>query len=130
MIAMVKRSRLSRNGSKPRSSRLPSVGMTVPQIENLARKLMLVETSIWEKHGWEDGGMVVKPVYEKELKAELQKLGVTKLNPIFYDIFEDANWHTMNEALVKFGVLVYPTESDNKVFDAYRSQGGRTWQLT
>jgi len=127
---MVKRSRLSRNGSKPRISRLPSVGMTVPQIENLARKLMLADARIWEKHGWEHGGMVVKPVYEKELKAELAKLGVTKLSPIFYNIFEDANWHTMNEALVKFGVLVYPIEADEKVFDAYRSQGGKTWELT
>jgi hypothetical protein len=99
------------------------------QIENLARKLMLADAKIWKKHGWKAGSMVVESVYKKELRAELKKLGVKKLHPIFYNIFEDANWHTMNKALVDLGVLVYPTERNGKVFDTYRSQGGRTWQL-
>jgi hypothetical protein len=127
---MVKRSRLSKKGGKLRQSRLPSMGMTVSQIASLARKIMLVETKIWEKHGWEHAGMVVKPVYEKELLAELNKLDVKSLPPIFYEIFEDANWHTMNASLVDLGVLAYPTASSRKVYDAYRAQGGKTWELT
>jgi len=127
---MNRKSRLSRSVGKLHQSRLPSIGMTVPQVESLARKIMLAETRIWDKHGWEHAGMVVKPVYEKELKAELDKLGVKKLPSIFYEIFEDANWHTMNSSLVDFGVLAYPTASSRKVYDAYRAQGGKTWELT
>lgn len=107
---------------------LPS---SVYSIEQTARKIMLTDAKIWERHGWEDGGAVVPDVYRKELKAELAKMKIRKLDPIYYSIFEDANWHTMNEALLKLGVFErYPSEVDDKVYRKYRSMGGKTWELT
>jgi hypothetical protein len=95
------------------------------QIEREARGVMSAGASIWRKHGWEDGDMVNKNIFEQDLK---KKLGKKKISPIVADILEDANWHTQNSVLENAKMFKGKAYAP-RLYRKYRQLGGRTWNL-
>lgn len=92
-----------------------------------------------------------KKVLEIERKArQLMDNGLynlpKKLSIIYYYIFEDANFHTLNNELTRKGVFgevkvtqyvngtvyspkSYGTPYAERLYRDYKKSGGRTWQL-
>ena len=88
--------------------------------------LTQLENTIWNKYGWTNGGMVN---FEKH-KAELRKKVAPKsLSYVYYHIFEDANFHTLNKSLEEMGAFTGTYADAQNDFDEYRKAGGKTWQL-
>ena len=80
------------------------------QIEKNVRKFM-----IWEnKYGATKAAMMVK-----------EKYGT--LPRVYFDIFQDANYHTFNDKLES--LYVGSSEDADKEWEAYRKAGGRSWSV-
>ena len=103
--------------------------MNIKEIEKTARAIMNIDRKIWGRHGWTSGDMVDSAIYRAELIAELDKRGIKKLPYLYYHIFEDANFHTLNSALEYRGRLIGNYGEAQKDFDEYSRKGGRTWEL-
>jgi hypothetical protein len=114
---------------KQKSREKSIYGMNVKEIEKTARAVMRIDNKIWQKHGWTNGGMVDSMIYRVELIAELDKKGIKRLPYIYYHIFEDANYHTLNSALEDRGRLSGNYGEAQKDFDEYSRKGGKTWEL-
>lgn len=106
--------------------------LNIKIIEAKARKIMIINNKIWDRHEWESGGDVVKSIYRNELKDELEKLNIRELSILYYYIFEDANYHTLNQALEELGIYkgTYGSEKAEQMWQKYRTKGGRTWRLS
>lgn len=98
----------------------------VKKIESQARKLMKLDNSIWNKYKWESEDQVDQEIYQAELK---KKIRPRSLSYVYYHIFEDANYHSLNKALEEIGAF-YGTYGDaQEEFTDYHNSGGKTWQL-
>jgi hypothetical protein len=111
--------------------KLSYVGLSVSQIEKLAKKIMMLDMKIWSRYRWSAGDEVKWDIYKPELKKGLAKMKITYLPPLFYHIFEDANYHTLNGALADLKVLREPGQGPKRreAFNDYVNRGGRTWNL-
>ena len=98
----------------------------VKQIESKARKLMKLDSSIWNKYGWTSGSEVEQGKYQAELK---KKINQKSLSYVYYHILEDANFHSLNKALEEVGAFHGTYGEAQDEFTDYRSSGGRTWKL-
>ena len=96
----------------------------VNKIQKIARKLMDIDSRIWDKNKWQSGGDVNNEIYKKDLKKIFKK---RKLDGIYYDILEDANFHTLNKMLSEEGY--FKSLGNQEKYDEYRKAGGRTWNL-
>jgi len=65
-----------------------------------SERLMLLDNKIWQKHGWQHGGMVDKKLYAREIK---KAVGKRKFSEKTYDVLENENYHTLNATLGKLG---------------------------
>jgi len=102
-------------------------------IEMKAMALMKADNEILNRHNWISGGDVDKLTYLKDLKRILKKLKIKKLEPLYYLILEDANYHTLNEALVDLKMfptmMPWTSPKADRDFKKYKRLGGRTWEL-
>lgn len=87
-----------------------------------ARKVMNLNSKVWNKHGWQSGSDVVNDVLKKEIK---KKFGTKKFDPVVSEILEDANYHSVNQALQDTGSVKYKGNRLKK----YMKLGGKTWDL-
>lgn len=88
-----------------------------------AKKIMEADGKIWEEEGWQHGGMVNKEVLKSKLARRLRK---KRFSPVVYEILEDANFHSSNNALKELGYIDYPKRNQLK---KYRRLGGKTWDI-
>lgn len=106
----------------------------VKATERKARKIMKMDIAIWDRHDWQSGGAVNKVVHRKELRRELSNSNIHKIPDFYYFIFEDGNFHTLNEALEDINRFESKNPSFNEkaqeTYDQYRDAGGKTWVLT
>jgi len=98
----------------------------VKKIQEQARKLMRLDGSIWSKHKWQSGEQVDKEKEKEELK---KKVKPKSLSYIYYHIFEDANFHSLNTVLEEIGAFQGTYGEAQNEFTEYRKAGGKTWQL-
>lgn len=105
-----------------RSSRIKKAS-----IEAKARTLMIMDNQIWDKHGWKHAGAINKAIYRKEISKRVKG----KIPIIYYYIFEDANFHSLNKALEDLNRFEgeYGSVDAEEQWKAYRKAGGRTWDL-
>ena len=96
----------------------------IKQIENKARKLMDKDASIWDKNGWQSGSDVDLLVYKREIKVAPKSLPY-----IYYHIFEDANFHSLNKVFEEIGAFQGTYGNAQAEFNDYKNSGGRTWNL-
>jgi hypothetical protein len=96
----------------------------VKKIESQARKLMAKDGQIWSKFNWQSGGQVDMEKYKKELKVKPRSISY-----LFYHIFEDANYHTLNEALQEMGAFIGSYANSESEYQDYKKSGGRTYNL-
>lgn len=101
------------------------------KIENTASKIMKIDNAIWKKYGWKSGSDVKTNIYNTELIKRLNKARIYEVPYIYYHIFEDANFHTLNKGLeetnsFKKGETYAGTE---KQYNVYIKKGGKTWEL-
>lgn len=103
----------------------------VAKTEEDIRMLMRMDSSIWDKHGWKHGGMVVDEIYKKELKEKLDEKGIQKLPDYYYHILEDANFHTLTSVLedLKMFSPNWKYEKGEADYKKYKKLGGRTWNV-
>ena len=101
----------------------------VKKIEAETKKLMTLDSSIWEKYGWQDGSQVDMNVYKNEIR---KKISQKSIDPIYFSILEDANFHSLNKALEEIGAFKKKFEGDEKdeeIYNDYKNSGGRTWNV-
>ena len=98
----------------------------VKEIEKKANKLMILDNKIWNKYGWESGGDVNDDIHKKEWQ---KKIKPQSLNYIYYHIFEDANFHSMNSMFEELNVFQGTYEGTEEEYNDYRKSGGRTWNI-
>jgi hypothetical protein len=70
--------------------------------------------------------------YKQKVKELLEKEGINSLDPMYYQILEDANYHTLNHALEDLKIFPDFKGDYSKGDDAYhqyRAKGGKTWEL-
>ncbi len=101
--------------------------MNIQAIQNKAKKIMSLDTQIWNKYGWKSGGEVNFAVYQQELNKKVKG----KLPILFYYIFEDANYHTLNKALEELKKFKgsYGSDEAERQWNEYRKAGGKTWNF-
>jgi len=101
--------------------------MKIKPIETKARKLMITDSNIWNKYGWKSGGQVDIEIYKKELGKKVKG----KLPMLYYYIFEDANYHTLNQALEEMNKFKgkYGSDESERQYNEYKQAGGKTWKL-
>jgi len=87
-----------------------------------AKKIMMESSKIWQTHKWEHRGMVKQDVLKKEI---MKKFGKKKFDPVVAEILEDANFHSVNQALDEMGLVEYKGDRLTK----YKKLGGRTWDI-
>lgn len=87
-----------------------------------AKKIMIASSNVWEKHGWKSGGDVKDTVLKK---AMMKKFGKKKFDPVVAEILEDANFHSVNQALDELGMVKYK----GTLLPKYKKLGGRTWNI-
>lgn len=99
------------------------------KIEKKAKKLMRIDTMIWNKHGWRSGGAVKQNIYLRDLRKATKSM--SKLPIIYYYILEDANYHTLNKGLEEIDKFKgkYGSDKSEDEYSKYRKNGGRTWNL-
>ena len=88
----------------------------IKNIENKARKIMLIENEVKNKDF---------EIFKRELKKRVK----SKLPYFYYYIFEDANYHTLNQALEELNLFTEENEKQQERYDEYRKKGGKTWEL-
>lgn len=98
----------------------------VRKIQNKARKLMILDESIWNKYGWKSGDDVDIEKYKSELKKKIKPIS---LSYIYYHILEDANFHSLNKALEEIGAFRGTYGDAQDEFTDYKNSGGKTWNL-
>jgi len=87
-----------------------------------AKKIMVANSEIWEKYNWRSGGEVKQDILKQELK---KKFGEQKFDPVVAEVLEDANFHSINQALQESGAVRYKGTELKR----YRKLGGRTWDI-
>lgn len=100
--------------------------MDKQKIQAKARMLMKLDSSIWKKYGWQNGSQVNLDLFKKELR---KKVKPRSLDYIYYHIFEDANYHSLNTALEEIGAFKGTYADTEEEYNAYRTAGGKTWNL-
>ncbi len=80
------------------------------KIQSMAKKIMIMENKI-----------------RPDKTAE--KLKNKKLPHIYYHIFEDANYHSLNRALEEKKALKGSYSGTQNKFHNYRKAGGKTWDI-
>jgi len=110
---------------------------SVRHIESHARALMQTSEKIEAELGASGGHLANQmSVFEYRLYNKLQKMGYdigavsNKLPDLYYFIFEDANYHLLNKALVNMNAYQTHTPwSHDSEYIRYSKGGGRTWTL-
>ena len=90
--------------------------LNVKAIENKARRIMLIENSVWNKDA---------EIYLTTLRKKIK----SKLPYYYYYIFEDANYHSLNSALSELNLFAEETSKSEEIYQEYKKKGGRTWNL-
>jgi len=92
----------------------------VKKIEARASRLMLIENKL---HKYKAN--------HEEFKQKVAEHVKGKLPIIFYYIFEDANYHTFNQALEELGKFsgTYGSEKVENEFREYKKLGGKTYNI-
>lgn len=88
---------------------------------------MNFDRKIWKKYGWQNGDQVDGEIFKKEIAKKVKG----KLPRFYYYIFQDANFHSLNQALESSGKFEGEYGSDKAEADyaEYKNKGGRTWNL-
>ena len=92
-----------------------------------AKQLMKFDNGIWDKYKWRSGSDVDKKIYTKEVKDYITKNG--KLSPIYEHILEDANYHSLNEAINRVKGFSGSYGEAEEDFNNYEKFGEKTWDL-
>lgn len=95
-------------------------------IETKARMLMKLDNQIWKKFGWKSGGDVDMGKFKEEVRKKVKS---GSLHYIYYHIFEDANYHSLNNALEETGAFTGTYADAQEKFDEYGRAGGKTWNV-
>ena len=110
----------------------------VKSIERIAKALMIEDDKIIESLG--SVGETHLPnlmrrydyrIYDKLKRVLRQEIVHRNLSNVYYHIFEDANYHLLNQSFVGMDAFVVSQPwRDNREYKEYLKFGGRTWTLT